>query len=207
MSTSRASVTSSAMPSALATAAASSTERNTISCSSATRMISNERRSVTAEMAPSATLPSSFFHLSRLMSALALVGRPCRVKASAMAVARADRPPAISPMVVGRSPKLRTTPGASTRPACAVRPPITFCAPRTLAERLLIAEAVLEADGDRLAGEQVLCRLGGALVDEGLALKQHDISRLDGAGIGGGLDRNGAIAADADDAQALGGDG
>ena len=61
-------------------------------------MISTERRSVTAEIAPSATLPSSFFHLSRLISALAETGSPCAVKALAIATARSDSPPAISPI-------------------------------------------------------------------------------------------------------------
>jgi len=51
-------------------------------------MISNERRSVIAEMAPSATLPSSFFHFSRLISGLALVGSPAWVNAAAIATVR-----------------------------------------------------------------------------------------------------------------------
>src|ERR1041385_2854380 len=131
INTERASATSSATPSAFATAAASSTARNTISCSSGMRMISTERRSVTAEIAPSATLPSSFFHFSRLMSALAVTGRPCAVKALAIATVRSLKPPFISPMYVGRSPKLRTTPGPSARPACAVSPPTTLLSPRT----------------------------------------------------------------------------
>ena len=49
------------------------------------------------ETAPSATLPSSFFHFSRLMSALVRVGSPWRVKAAAICIARSDRPPASSP--------------------------------------------------------------------------------------------------------------
>ncbi len=117
-------------PQARATAAVSSSARRIAARSSGTSTISAADRSVAADAAPSAALPRSFCHFSRLMSALACVASPCRVNASAIAVARSERPPPISPIQVGRSPKLRTTPGPTIVAPCAVRPPSILPAPR-----------------------------------------------------------------------------
>ncbi len=58
---------------------------------------------VMPDMALIPTLTISFFQMSWRMWALAVVSRPCSLKARAMAVARSLAPPSISPIWLGRS--------------------------------------------------------------------------------------------------------
>ncbi len=86
------------MPHARATAAVSSSARRIAARSSGIATISADVMSVAAEAAPSAALPSSFCHFCFRMSALATVGKPWRVNASAIATARSEATPVGSPM-------------------------------------------------------------------------------------------------------------
>ena len=142
-------------------------------------MISNERKSVTAEIAPSATLPSSFFHFSRLISALALVGRPCvreRLGDRDGALRKAARHLAdVSRQIAEIAHDARRFGEARLRGQAAD----DVLLAQNAAERLLVAEPVLKRDRDGRAAEQMLHAVRRRLVGERLALEQHHVGAFD----------------------------
>ena len=98
---------SSSMPTAAATARASSSARKAVALSSGTESTSTDVKSVAPEAALMATLPRSFFQMSRVTSSDTWVSRPASVKSRAMFAALSLLPPPISPICEGTRLKSR----------------------------------------------------------------------------------------------------